>query len=89
MRWRLLIEEYGPEIKYIKGENNIVADALSRLDIDETNPTMEYEFTNDMLAERYDISKLSDNEHPVTFRTIEKHQKKDRALLNKLKTNNT
>ena len=87
MRWRLLIEEYGPEIKYIKGENNIVADALSRLDIDETNPTMEYEITNDMLAERYDISKLSDNEHPVTFRTIEKHQKKDRTLINKLKTN--
>jgi hypothetical protein len=31
-RWRLLIEEYGPEIKYIKGIHNIVADALSRLD---------------------------------------------------------
>ncbi len=31
-RWRLLIEEYGPEIKYIKGIHNTVADALSRLD---------------------------------------------------------
>jgi predicted aspartyl protease len=31
MRWRLLLEEYGPELHYIKGENNIVADALSRL----------------------------------------------------------
>jgi transposase InsO family protein len=31
MRWRLLLEEYGPELRYIKGENNIVADALSRL----------------------------------------------------------
>jgi hypothetical protein len=31
MRWRLLLEEYGPELIYIKGENNIVADALSPL----------------------------------------------------------
>ena len=31
MRWRLAIEEYGPELVYIKGERNVVADALSRL----------------------------------------------------------
>jgi hypothetical protein len=30
-RWRLLLEEYGPEIVYIKGIHNTVADALSRL----------------------------------------------------------
>ena len=29
MRWRLILEEYGPELRYTKGENNIVADALS------------------------------------------------------------
>ena len=31
-RRRLIIEEYGPEIIYIKGEENNVADAISRLD---------------------------------------------------------
>ena len=31
MRWRLYLEEYSPEIRYIKGENNGVADAMSRL----------------------------------------------------------
>ena len=31
MHWRLILEEFGPELKYIKGENNVVADALSRL----------------------------------------------------------
>ena len=31
MRWRLYLEEYSPEIRYIKGENNSAADALSRL----------------------------------------------------------
>jgi hypothetical protein len=31
-RWRLLLEEYGPSIEYIKGIHNTVADAISRLD---------------------------------------------------------
>ena len=31
-RWRLIIEEYGPKIIYIKGEMNTVADAIFRLD---------------------------------------------------------
>jgi hypothetical protein len=31
-RWRLLLEEYGPKYVQIAGKNNIVADALSRLE---------------------------------------------------------
>jgi hypothetical protein len=31
MRWRLFIEEYAPNLQYIKGVHNVVADALSRL----------------------------------------------------------
>ena len=31
-RWRLIIKEYGPEIIYIMGELNTVADAISRFD---------------------------------------------------------
>ena len=31
MRWRLILEEFGPDIIHIKGENNTVADAMSRL----------------------------------------------------------
>ena len=33
-RWRLLLEEFGPEIVYIKGIHNTVADAISRLEYD-------------------------------------------------------
>ena len=33
MRWRLILEEFGPELKYIKGENNVVADALFWLEM--------------------------------------------------------
>ena len=31
-RWRLLLEEFGPKIVYIKGTHNSVANAISRLD---------------------------------------------------------
>ena len=31
-RWRLLLEEYVPEVVHIKGIHNTVADAVSRLD---------------------------------------------------------
>ena len=33
MRWRLILGEFGPELKYIKGENKVVANDLSCLEI--------------------------------------------------------
>jgi hypothetical protein len=33
-QWRLLLEEYGPKIVYIKGIHNTIADAISRLEYD-------------------------------------------------------
>ena len=38
-RWRLLLEEYGPEIVWIKGIDNTVADALSRLEYNPVKDT--------------------------------------------------
>ena len=32
MKWRFILEEFGPELNYIKGEDNIVTDALSRME---------------------------------------------------------
>ena len=37
MRWRLFLEEYNPELIYIQGSKIVAADALSRLDIVDTN----------------------------------------------------
>ena len=37
-QWRLILEEYGPEIVYIKGIENAMADANSRLDFTPTLP---------------------------------------------------
>ncbi len=36
LRWRLYIEEYSPELIHLPGEQNIVADALSRLEKSDT-----------------------------------------------------
>ena len=39
-RWRLLLEEFDPKLEYIKGDDNVVADAISCLEYDENiNPT--------------------------------------------------
>jgi hypothetical protein len=41
--WRILLEEYAPEIIYIKGIHNTVAGAISRLEYDpKLNTTNEY-----------------------------------------------
>jgi hypothetical protein len=42
-QWRLLLEEYAPEIVYIKGVHNTVVDAISRLEYNPVqNSTNEY-----------------------------------------------
>ncbi len=48
-RWRLLLEEYAPEIIYIKGIHNTVADAISLLEYD-PKPNKTNEYTHAMLG---------------------------------------
>jgi hypothetical protein len=48
-RWRLLLEEYGPEIIYIKGIYNTIADTISRL---------EYDPSVNQTAENYHLTKV-------------------------------
>jgi hypothetical protein len=48
-RWQLLLEEYAPEIIYIKGIHNTVADAILRLEYDPKLNTAN-EYTHAMLG---------------------------------------
>lgn len=75
MRWRLIIEEFGPELHYLKGESNIVADALSRLDL--AQPT-----NISSMAHMADIygADTADIMFPLKFTTILSHQQKDKSL---------
>ena len=76
MRWRLIIEEFGPELRYIKGESNIVADVLSRLRLDEQ------EFSVDAFA--FD----ADDGYPLSYKTIAAEQAKNAPLQAKLTEEN-
>ena len=72
-RWRLLIEEYGPEIIYIKGIHNTVADAISRLDF---TPIKHEEPLSAVFANRSEEDEI----YPLTIKEIAEAQSADRTL---------
>ena len=61
MHWRLILEEFGPELKYIKGENNVVADALSRLEMSDNK-----EILNISELYGYDDADFSDSAFAIS-----------------------
>ena len=70
MRWHLILEEFGPELKNIKDENNVVADALYRLDINDNQDILNiYELCV------YDDNDLTDSSYPFCYHDISKAQK--------------
>ena len=86
MQWHLILEEYGPELCYIKGENNEVADTLSRLDLQEyylPSTPKEERLVFDHIAECYgqDKTNLPTDLMPVNYKVIEHHQFMTRTFL--------
>ena len=79
MRWRLLLEEYGPEIVYIKGPKNVVADALSRL-------PKQGDIVEDVEAVLPFVPADQDV-FPVHLQKIKEKQEKDRSLRKKIRQN--
>lgn len=81
MRWRLVIEEFGIELIYIKGEHNIAADALSRLprsDVD-VKPTVRP--STDEIKEMNEISNsISTDDCPINYQLIEQEQRNNSSL---------
>ena len=62
MRWRLIIEEFGPKLKYIKGENNAVADSLSRLEMSDNQDIL-----NISELYGYNNKDLPDTAYPIHY----------------------
>jgi len=81
VRWRFLPEEFGPKLTCVKGVNNIVADALSRLEIAEVEFSAKA-FANALANE----DKEFPTGCPLSHKETEFLQKKDRALQNKFRT---
>ena len=70
MCWCLLLKEFGSELKYIKVENNVVADALSRLDMSENQ-----EILNISELYGYDEGDMPDSAYTIRYHNISKAQK--------------
>jgi cleavage and polyadenylation specificity factor subunit 1 len=88
MRWRLYIEEYSPNLQYIKGENNVVADALSRLEMIETP----FEDTKEAflgLMECFANKSDTDDFHPLNYQHLKIAQDKDKTIQRILKMPDT
>ena len=68
MRWRLILEEFGPDIKHISGEDNVVADAMSRLPTTNQNQKEHCTVAPDSqgleIVERQCEGKLPNTPHP-------------------------
>ena len=67
-----MLEEYGPEIEYIKGPKNVVADALSRLPkqgdiVDDVDVVLPF-------------APVDENIFPVLLKEIQAKQANDRDL---------
>lgn len=73
-RWRWIIEEFAPQLQYIEGAKNVVADALSRLPF----TTPEISETDKVVVETFHVAKPPDRFYiPITFKRIAKEQEKD------------
>ena len=79
MRWRLIFEEFGPELKYIKGENNFVSDALYCLGMSDNQ-----EILNISELFGYNDADLPDIAYPFHYPNIAKAQKSDAKVKKKL-----
>ena len=79
MCWRLILEEFGPELKYIRGENNVIADAFSCLETSENQDIL-----NISELYVYDDADLPDTAYPIHYHDIAKSQKNDAKLNQKL-----
>jgi hypothetical protein len=77
MRWHFILEEFGPTLTYIKGENNVVADTLSRLDLTEE------EFSSDAFA---GVKDDSPEEFPFSYALMAQEQPDDSELMNRYAT---
>jgi len=87
MRWRLLLEEFGPTFAYKKGADNCVADALSRVPTTDKDENMAPAMPETRKCVQVDdlwteclwaMPKFDEqNRHPFKFETIQWYQQRD------------
>jgi len=94
MRWRLYIEEYSPDLRYIPGPKNAVADTLSRLERTDTpfdDSKEAFYAAMDCFAK---TKKSKDKEedfafHPLSYAHLDEAQRSDSDIKKILKKDNS
>ena len=79
MHWHLILKEFGPELKYIKGENNVVANALYCLEMSDNQ-----EILHISKLYGYNDEDLTYSAFPICYHNIVKAQKTGAKLQQKL-----
>ena len=80
LRWRLLLEEFGVDIRYIKGVSNIVADVLSRYPTANDPTTDKPPPTREHLSELFASETLASEVFPLKLSVIAYYQQRDQEL---------
>ena len=79
MRWKLYFEEYSPDLQYIKGTNNVVANALSHLEMIET-PFENTKETFLGIMECFATKSDTNDFHPLNYQQLKIAQEKDKTI---------
>ena len=88
IRQRMALERFGVQLKYVRGEDNIVADALSRLNFKENDSSKpefyddSYDITTDIDFDDKDLPEII---FPLKFKNIAQAQSRDSTLMTALK----
>ena len=86
LRWILILEKYGPDIEYIKGEKKIAADETSRLPNNGNQETThETTYTTETMSKLYSIKELPEGTFPLSFNLTDRYHREYPFLKKKIK----
>ena len=86
LRWILILEKYGPDIEYIKGDkkpSNRLAINITLNGNEETTHKSTYQKV--IVSEINDIEKLPEGTFPINLKVIPKYQRKEPSIIAKYK----
>jgi hypothetical protein len=105
IRWRLLLEEYGAKFVHVAGEDNVVADTMSRHPNTDEEPTDKGEAGKQLAYCMNGVQRSMDEREitcadlvtekdliegfPLSPKVIDEYQRKDRELLKKVRNDPT
>ena len=86
LRWKLILEECGSDIEYIKGDKKMVADSLSGLTFNgNQETTQKYTYQKEIVSEINDIEEIPEGAFTIHLKLIQKYQRTEPSLMDKYK----